>query len=141
MLDVFRDWVDPVNSVLEIGCGDGRNVDYLNENGYLAVGIDKNLGTAIEDVPEDKYDVIYTMSCLFLIPPEKDWVFPKIARMARKYIITIEGEAGDGHKLWARDYAIMFPGFEQVYYQNNVFNEYGVLRVLKNVNIPNNSKT
>jgi hypothetical protein len=73
------------------------------------------------------------MSTFFLIPPENNWVFEKIARMAQKYIITFEGETGDGYKLWGRNYTDVFKpfGFQELYYQTDIFNEYGVLRVLK----------
>lgn len=131
--EVFKDFVDPSWRILEIGSGTGRHVNYLNERGYNVVGIDKLNGTAIEDVPETKYDVIYTMSTLFLIPPENDWVFEKIARMATKYIITVEGETSANNGLYGRNYKLVFEpfGFREVYAQDNVFNQYGVLRVLK----------
>ncbi len=136
LLEVFKDFVSRNDSILEIGDGDGRNVKYLKAHGYTNVtGIDKLKGTAIEDVPPQKYDVIFTMSTLFLIPPEKNWVFEKIAGMAKKLIITIEGEVTDYRRdLWGRDYTEVFKpfGFRQVLIQDrDVFNEYGVLRVLE----------
>lgn len=138
LLDVFKEWVDPEWSVLEIGHGTGRNVDFLNKNGYSVVGIDKKEGTAIEDVPETHYDVIYSMSALFQIPPENNWVFEKIARMADKLIITVEGETThlkEGDQLFGRDYSEVFKpfGFQQVAQQNDVFNQYGVLRIMKSL--------
>jgi hypothetical protein len=135
LLDVFDLFVDEKDTVLEVGMGDGRNVRYLKEHGYeLVEGIDKKDGTAIEVIDPKPYDVIYSMSTLFLIPPENSWVFKKIAQMARKYIITIEGETTDSRRnVWGRNYKEVFEplGFSEVYYQDNVFNEYGVLRVFK----------
>lgn len=137
LYEVFKDFIDPSLTVLEIGCGDGRNVDYLKKRGYNVVGIDKLHGTSIEEVEEKLYDVIFTMSTLFQIPPENAWVFEKIARMANKYIITIEGETThlkEGDNLFGRNYTdVFYPfGFREVMREKNVFNEFGVLRVLKN---------
>lgn len=135
LVDVFERHIPKDWSVLEVGNGDNRNVKHLKQAGWLDVtGIDKKDGTAIEDVPEKKYDVIYTMSCLFLIPKENEWVFEKIARMAEKYIITIEGEVSrPATHLIGRNYTKIFEqfGFEEVELDVNVFNVTGVLRVLK----------
>lgn len=133
LYQIFQDYVSKDWSVLEIGQGDGRNVRYLKERGYSVVGIDKKDGEPIEEYPEKEFDVIYTMSTLFLIPPENDWVFEKIARMAKKYIITVEGETTASNGVWGRDYAEVFKkfGFEQVHQQTNIFNQYGVARILK----------
>ena len=134
LVEVFKDYIDKDWSILEIGCGDGRNIKYLKEAGWKNVeGIDKLQGTSIEDIEPKEYDVIFTMSCLFLIPPESNWVFEKIAKMAKKYLITFEGETGIENKLWGRNYYEIFKpfGFEEIEYQAPVFNEYGVMRVLK----------
>ena len=138
LLEVFKDWVVPSWSVLEIGCGDGRNIKYLKSHGYPNVeGVDKCLGTAIEDIEAKEYDVVYTMSCLFLIPPENNWVFKKIASMAKKFIITIEGEWGTD-TVFGRNYTEYFKefGFKEQFAQKDVFNEYGVLRVLERYGTP-----
>jgi len=134
---IFDKYVDKEWTVLEVGSGDNRNVDYLNQHGYNVIGIDKLHGTSIQDFPEKEFDVIFTMSTLFLIPPEEEWVFEKIARMARKYIITVEGETSSPRprdSLYGRDYTYIFEpfGFKEVEKEFNVFNQYGVLRVLKN---------
>ncbi len=134
ILDIY---IDKEDSILEIGCGDRRNINYLKENGYTNVtGIDKKGGDAIEDYPLIKYDVIFTMSTLFLIPPENDWVFEKIAKMANKWIVTIEGEVTEPQRnLVGRDYSEVFApfGFVEKYSEYDVFNEFGVLRVLKRI--------
>jgi hypothetical protein len=134
LYSIVNQFADKSDSILEIGEGDGRNVEYLKDKGYNVIGIDKLNGTAIEDVPINEYDVVYTMSTLFLIPPENNWVFEKISKMAKKYIITIEGETTDTRRdVWGRNYTEIFEqfGFDEVYHLYNVFNEYGVLRILK----------
>jgi hypothetical protein len=133
LLELLNIYVEKDDSILEIGSGDGRNVEFLKANGYTNVtGIDKKSGTPIEAVPRDHYDVIFTMSTLFLIPPENDWVFEKIAGMARKWIITIEGETSAG-PLVGRDYSEVFApfGFYEKHKEEAVFNEFGVCRILK----------
>lgn len=121
------------DTILEVGCGDGRNVEYLKKHGFINVtGIDKSLGTAIEDVPLEMYDIIFTMSTLFLIKDES--VFEKIAKMVDQFIITIEGETTKGEVI-GRDYQKVFEplGFRQVRHQDKVFNDFGVLRVFEKI--------
>ena len=135
LLEVLDTYVDKDDSILEIGAGDWRNVNYLKEHGYTNVeGIDRNVGSAIEYVKPKEYDVIYTMSTLFLIPPENSWVFEKIAKMCKKWLITIEGET-DNVTVWGRDYSEVFKpfGFYEKHKEEGVFNEFGVLRVLKRI--------
>lgn len=133
LVDVFEKYVPKTATILEIGCGDGRNVKWLKAMGWKKVaGIDKIHGTAIEDVKPKVYDVVYTMSTLFLLQDEK--IFKKIAGMAKKMIITVEGETTSGYNhVIGRDYSKVFApfGFEQIDFEANVFNQYGVLRVLK----------
>jgi hypothetical protein len=134
LLEVFRKYIPKNATILEIGHGDGRNLRRLFLDGYqFTFGIDKESGEAIEDVAEDTYDVIFTMSCLFLIPETNEWVFEKIAKMAKKWLITIEGETTKGNGVIGRDYSKIFIplGFDEVEHQTDVFNRYGHLRVFK----------
>lgn len=136
LLDLIKAVAEPTETILEIGEGDGRNVNFLKEKGYPHVeGIDKLNGTPIELVEPKEYDVIYTMSTLFLIPPENEWVFEKIANMAKKYIITIEGEKTATNGVFGRDYSRVFApfGYTQIYQEDRVFNKYGVARILKKI--------
>lgn len=134
LVEVFEKYIPKDASILEIGFGDGRNLHYLRLAGYNnVVGIDKANGTSIEDAEPHKYDVIFTMSTLFLIPEGTEWVFEKIAMMAQKWIITLEGEVTKGNGVIGRDYTKIFSqfGFEEVEHQTDVFNTYGHLRVLR----------
>lgn len=136
LLSVLDKYVSKEDSILEIGFGDARNLKALQEAGYKNVfGIDKEVGTPIETFAPIPHDVVFSMSCLFLIPQDHEWVFEKIADMAQKYIVTIEGETTKGNGVIGRDYQKIFEpfGFRQIEYQENVFNEYGVLRVLQKI--------
>lgn len=119
--------------ILEIGAGDGRNVDYLKNHSDgcfpLVMGIDKVHGTALDDIPLARVDVVYTMSTLFLIDPLPA---EQIANMVRKYLITIEGETTKGEVI-GRNYKEVFEplGFTQIYHEEEVFNKFGVARVFK----------
>lgn len=135
LLGLFTQFVEPDWSILEIGSGDDRNVSYLQANGFPNVeGIDKLKGTAIEDIEPKEYDVIFTMSTLFLVPPENNWVFEKIAKMAKRFIVTIEGESTyNAHHVIGRNYTEVFRpfGFIEVAKEEEVFNKYGITRILK----------
>ena len=133
LVEVFEKYIPKDCSILEVGFGDGRNLHALRMAGYNSVeGIDKANGMSLEEVSPTPYDVIFSMSTLFLIPEANDFVFEKMANMAQKWIITIEGETTKGHVI-GRDYYTIFTnlGFEQVYAQAEVFNKFGVLRVFK----------
>ena len=113
-------------SILEIGCGTGRNLVGLRAAGFENVsGIEiskksvevgraafpeyKNIDVtvaAIEDVAKDllRYDVIYTQGCLMHLPYDLDWVIEMIKQQARFLIMTNEGEPRYGVHAWGRDY-------------------------------------
>jgi SAM-dependent methyltransferase len=72
-----------IKNVLDIGCGDGRYLEYLKKAGFKIAGIDssktaielarKNLGNEFDlicaemfkhDLPADEYDLIYSISSI-----------------------------------------------------------------------------
>jgi SAM-dependent methyltransferase len=105
-------------SILEIGCNTGRNLNHLWQAGYKNVrGMEiskhavKRLRieypclamTPVEIGPAElsiqKYDsksidVIFTMSVLEQLHPDSRFLFKEIARVARKYVLTIEPREG-----------------------------------------------
>ncbi|MGA9402906.1 class I SAM-dependent methyltransferase [Haladaptatus sp.] len=104
-------------AILEVGCGSGRHLAHLRDNGFKNLsGIDINddsfdvmaerhphlasTGTfhtgAIEDViPEfldDAFDVVYSVETLQHIHPENTWVFEELIRVTSDLLITAENE-------------------------------------------------
>ena len=130
--ELITKYCNKSDKILEIGCGNGRHVKHLCEIGYNVTGLDKNNADIASDIYEydwTEWDVIYTMSCLFLL--REYCIFEDIAKHC-KMIITVEGESSKGEVI-GRDYEEVFKpfGFKQLYMEENVFNKYGVARVLK----------
>jgi len=118
--------IGPENSILEIGCGTGRNLVGLRKAGYKNVsGIEiseKAVAVGRERFPEYKdinviispiediimqlpyYDVIYTQGCLMHLPYSLDWVIEEIKRKTRYLLLTNEGELRSGLHAWWRNY-------------------------------------
>ncbi len=144
--------------ILEVGCNIGRNLDMLRRKGYTNLsGVEINYeavqlmkdhygktfqaseiaNSSIENYPIKfgGFDLIFTMAVLMHLPYDSDWVFDKLVKGTKKYLLIIEEE--DCVKSWShypRDYKKMFEnlGMKQMYELKNVF-ESGdyTLRVFK----------
>jgi len=119
-------YCDSDESILEIGCGTGRNLVGLVKAGYTNVsGVEISGNTVavgrkqfpeyrdidvivspIEEVIKSlgEYDVIYTQGCLMHLPYTLDWVIEEIKRKAKHLILTNEGEPRKGIHVWGRNY-------------------------------------
>lgn len=126
VVNTIERYCDRKMSILEIGCGTGRNLVGLKRAGFNNIsGIEISpkaveIGRAyfheyrdisviiapVEDVAESlpDYDVIYTQGCLMHLPYELDWVIEKIKRQANYLILTNEGEPRYSEHVWARNY-------------------------------------
>ena len=107
-------------AVLEVGCSSGRHLAALSEAGYSDLtGVDINADAldvlaetypdlaasgsfhakAIEefvtDVPDDTYDVVFSVETLQHLHPDVDWAFGELARIVDGLLITVENEGGD----------------------------------------------
>jgi SAM-dependent methyltransferase len=106
--------------VLELGCSSGRHLAALREAGFADLtGVDVNAdaidvlvesftelaadGTfhvaAIEeflpDLPNDAFDVVFTVETLQHIHPDEAWVFAEIARVTGSLLVVVENESGE----------------------------------------------
>jgi SAM-dependent methyltransferase len=124
---------DPETSLLEIGCNIGRNLHYLFESGYHRLyGIEINreaiekmrihypelvqatriwnapVEECIRELPSRGFDVVFTMSVLQCIHRDSEWIFRHVARITKKYLITIEDEKGRGLRHFPRSYKRVF---------------------------------
>lgn len=128
-------------SILEVGCNVGRNLACLYVCGYdkvngvelseKAVELGKNRFPfiKIENDEAEKYlgrlrgnssDVVFTMAVLEHIHPENEGVFNQMARVAKKYVITIEDEAFTSWRHFPRNYKTVFEplGYRQTKVMN-----------------------
>jgi len=128
------------SSILEIGCNVGRNLNLLNEKGFSNLqGIEINSdaikkmkeyfpdlkasiinGSAentIKKIPDQSFDLVYTMAVLVHIHPESEWVFSEIVRITKKYLITIEYERSTASFHFKRNYQKVFEnlGLKQIF--------------------------
>ncbi|MFC4406003.1 class I SAM-dependent methyltransferase [Haloarchaeobius iranensis] len=104
-------------SVLELGCSSGRHLAALREAGFSDLtGVDVNADAidvlvesftelaadgafhvaAIEeflpDLPNDAFDVVFTVETLQHIHPDEAWVFDEIARITGEELVVVENE-------------------------------------------------
>jgi hypothetical protein len=66
----------------------------------------------------EEYDLVFTMAMLEHIHSDSEWVFSEMARKAKRYLITIEGEKKNESELhFPRNYKNIFEGLglQQVY--------------------------
>ena len=131
-----------LHSALEIGCNVGRNLNYLRTHKKMEVaGIEINKdaletlrkiypalqdqkliqGVAqecVSEVPDNAYDLVYSMAVLMHLHPDTPETFwREIVRVARKNIITIEGERWSSGRNWGRNYGEIFTslGAKEIY--------------------------
>jgi SAM-dependent methyltransferase len=140
VVDVMQRYAKPSWTILEIGCGTGRNLVALKAAGFQKVSGIEISPRAIEvgrvrfpeyvDIPvynspvEDviktlkPFDVIFTSGLLMHLPHDLDWVLDEVGTKAKKLILTNEGEIYGGASVhsWMRDYQSVFEpmGWKQV---------------------------
>jgi SAM-dependent methyltransferase len=125
--------VGRTESILEIGCNVGTNLERLRLKGWHSLGgleanthavavlrerfpdlpevCDVRVGPAEMVLPELKsgsFDVVFTMAVLMHLPPESNSVFDEMARVSRRWIVTIELEHVALSYIFPRRYDRMF---------------------------------
>lgn len=141
LLSVFSKYIDNTSTILELGCNVGRNLNALLNAGYTKIsGVDINknalreckriypkmnaqlINSTIEKwaLGDDKYDCIFSMAVMIHIPYESDWIFKKISKRAKKFLITIEDEKNITWKHFPRNYKKIYCryGWKQIFTEN-----------------------
>ena len=144
------------DSILELGCNVGRNLNYLYQEGYTNInGIEINkeavklMGKAypnmksktkisvgdieskIKEIRDKELDLIFTIAVLMHLPRDSDFVFKEMVRVTKKYIIIIESE--NCKETWThypRDYKKIFEDLGMKQIKEVVYGDYN-LRVFK----------
>lgn len=141
MLEHIRKYADKDASILEIGCNVGRNLWVLHQGGFHNLsGIEINreavemlrakfpgmakqadikcgaVESIIREIPGNSYDVVFTMAVLEHIHEDSAWIFGEMARVTRRYIITLEDEVAVSWRTFSRNYRKVFEkvGMRQV---------------------------
>jgi SAM-dependent methyltransferase len=118
IINMLSPLITKEDSILEIGCNIGRNLNHLWQAGYKNVrGMEISehavkrlrieypclattpveIGPAersIQKYDSNSVDVIFTMSVLEHLHPDSSFLFKEIARVARKYVLAIEPRQG-----------------------------------------------
>jgi SAM-dependent methyltransferase len=130
---IVRKFTAQDSKILEIGCGVGRNLNYLFKAGYRRLeGIEiseistqvlqrsypemaaqtKIHNAPVEDVithfGDNEFDLVYTMAVLAFIHRDSEWAFKEIARVTKDLLITIEDEKGISWRHFPRNYKLIF---------------------------------
>lgn len=129
LLSLIKKHVGPDASIIELGCNVGRNLNYLWQAGYRNLsGVEINedaikkmkegypdmkptiyRGTIEDRIKEmEQYDLVFTMAVLEHIHRDSEWVFSEMARIAMKYLITIEDEKNASERHFPRNYKQIF---------------------------------
>ena len=141
-------------SIFQPGCGCGYVLDALWEVGYRNLtGLDRNsiektvwnpkikfihstIGTLVDcdnnNDPKEildtlpQYDVVLCHRFLHVFPDGNDWLFEKIAKKVRKFLVVLEGEEETKTQFWhhiKRNYKTTFEkyGLTQIFEEINTF--------------------
>lgn len=65
----------------------------------------------ISNIPSSRFDITFTNATLQHIHPDIEWIFQEIARVTKRYIVTIEDEKATGQRHVPRDYSKIFSLF------------------------------
>jgi len=118
-------------AILELGCACGRNLAELHRRGYRNLtGVDVSPGyvqalwqlhpelaaysiiiapaeQVVAGLNDNAMDAVFSLACLMHIPPENEWAFAEIARIAR-HVVCLEHETASNRLAFPRDYGAIF---------------------------------
>ncbi len=154
--EVLERVLEPGAAVLELGCGSGRHLAHLLENGFTEVtGIELNddaravmrdtfpdlaaTGTfhfapieeTIRELPTDGFDAAFSVETFQHLHPESGWVFDELIRVTSGLVITVENE-GPAEETRRREESPNYVNGEvPLYYRNweRVFSDRGLVEI------------
>jgi SAM-dependent methyltransferase len=141
LVELLKKYADSQSVILEIGCNVGRNLNYLFLAGFkklVAVEISKEAikqlkqsfpelakyakiyNMPVEEIitkfEDGAFDIVFTMAVLEHIHPDSGFIFSEMARITKRFLVTIEDEQGVSWRHFPRNYAKVFEslGLEQI---------------------------
>lgn len=130
--------------ILELGTNAGLTFSYLHKNGYrnltgieinpVAISVMKEkfpdmyndskiINGGFEDtlptMKENSFFLVYSTAVLMHVHPSSNFIFEHIARISKKYIITLELEDHIYNRIFPRKYKKIFEnlGFKQIFFE------------------------
>ncbi|WP_436928163.1 class I SAM-dependent methyltransferase [Halosimplex amylolyticum] len=110
-------YVDDDAAILEVGCGSGRHLARLREEGFEDLaGVDINdesfdvmaeyypelartgqfhtgpIEEVVAEFSDDAFDVVYSVETLQHVHPDDEWVFGELVRVTSDLLVTAENE-------------------------------------------------
>ena len=131
----------PTDHILDLGCNVGRELNHLWTEGYrhltgVEIGVEpvramgevfsetalgsrifnKSMTEAVLEFEDGEFDLVYAHGSLVSLSAREQFVFDEMARISRKYIITVENEWS--LLLFPRDFGKVFTarGFRQIHH-------------------------
>ncbi len=156
LVKTIAHYYDETAAILALGCGAGRHLETLRQEGFTQLtGVDINedafevlaeqyptlaeVGTfhagAIEELlptmETNAFDVIYSVETLQHIPESETAVFTELPRITRDLLITAENE-GNGPTRGTSDYTYVDDGVP-LYYRDwkEIFTELGLAQLVR----------
>src|SRR4030042_174321 len=143
---IFKEYIKPNKSILELGCSVGRNLYFLFKGGFKKVhGVEINerakelarinYGKEIADIIETssiedwlkknkkKFDVVFVSGVFMHIHPKSEWIFKEVADITKEYLITGEVETRNGGDYrFDRNYNPIFGnfGFKEIHREDGM---------------------
>lgn len=133
LVSIVKRYLNHEDSILEVGCNVGRNMQFLFDAGFRnlsAVEISAKAlellklkfpiiakssriyNSTIEDWVQSysslQFDLIFAMAVLEHIHWDSDWVFSYLSKMSKKYLVIIEDEWQVSNRHFPRNYKDIF---------------------------------
>lgn len=119
--------------ILELGCNIGRNLALLRRRGFTSLAAIEINGHALEamrrlhpetaerarlihapleqalpNLADGEFELVYSMAVLEHVHTDSDFIFEHIARVTRRFVLTVEDEFGNGPRHFRRNYERVF---------------------------------